>query len=214
MSAGRGYTSVGNSLLHVLRRVPFTLVMLLGIGTVGVLSKSATGEVAPSILRRWGFALHDIWQGAGYSLVTEVLFTHGPFMFWGILGFVVVSIGVYEWRAGTTRSLLLYWLTDIGGTLIVTVCFVLPLYLAGTELGLKLAFSDDVGMSGGGFGSVGGWVALLVLPRRRWVFIGVFVYLVAHLIIVTDLFSDVLHIVTFTLGFWLARKLSANDKLT
>ena len=188
--------------------------MLLGIGTVGVLSKSAVGVVAPSVLSHWGFALHDIWQGTWYVLVTEVWFTHSPFMFWGILGFVVFSIGVYEWRAGTRRSLLLYWLTDIGGTLILTLCFVLPLYLAGTELGLTLAFSDDVGMSGGGFGSVGGWVHLLALPLRRWAVIGVLVYLVLHLIVVTDLSSDVLHILTFTLGFWLEGRLSASDKVT
>ena len=192
-----------------LRRVPFTLVMLLGIGTVGVLSGSAANEVSPEVLSRCGFALRDLWQGTWYSLVTEVWFTHSAFMYWGILGFVVLSIGAYEWRAGTRRSLLLYWLTDIGGTLIVTLCFVLPLYLAKTDLGLTLAFSDDVGMSGGGFGSIGGSVHLLSLPLRRWAFAGVLIYLVMHLVIVTDLSSDILHIVTFLMGFWLDGQLSS-----
>lgn len=199
----------GALVVKVLWRVPFTLVMLLGIATVGVLSGSATNEIAPDVLNRWGFALRDLWQGTWYSLITEVWFTHSAFMYWGILGFVVLSIGAYEWRAGTRRSLLLYWLTDIGGTLIVTLCFVLPLYLAKTDLGLTLAFSDDVGMSGGGFGSIGGSVHLLSLPLRRSAFAGVLLYLVMHLVVVADLSSDILHIVTFLMGFWLDGRLSS-----
>ena len=187
----------------LIRRVPFTLVMLLGIGSAGFITGTNKGDLDPAIAQRWGFALHDLWQGTWYSLVTEVWFTHQPFMFWGILTFVVFSIGVYEWRAGTQRACSLYWITDIGGTLILTFTFVLPLYLLHTELGQALAFADDVGMSGGGFGCVGGWVHRLAVPVRRWAFAGVMVYLALHLVLVFDLSSDVLHIITFCSGFWL-----------
>ncbi len=203
MSGVRGYMSV-DSMLTIIRRVPFTLMMLLGIGSVGLATGTNEGALAPAIAQRWGFALHDLWQGTWYSLVTEVWFTRHPFMFWGILGFVVFSIGVYEWRAGTKRAFLLYWLTDVSGALILTLGFVLPLYLLNTDLGLTLAFADDVGMSGGGFGCVGGWVHWLDASRRWWAFTAVMVYLVLHLILVFDLASDLLHIVTFCLGFWQA----------
>ena len=192
-----------DSAFRLIRRVPFTLLMLSGIGTVGFLTGTNAGELAPVLAQRWGFALHDLWQGTGYSLMTEVWFTRHPFMFWGILAFVIVSIGIYEWRAGTRQAGTLYWITDIGGTLIVTFAFVLPLYLLKTDLGLTLAFADDVGMSGGGFGCVGGWVHRLALPLRQWAFAGMIVYLVLHLVLVLDLSSDVLHIITFWLGFWL-----------
>lgn len=188
-------------------RVPFTLIMLVGISAAGFLTGTPTGTIAPDALKRWGFALHDLWQGTWYSLVTEVFFTTHPSMFWGILGLLIGSIGLYEWRAGTWRSLRLYWLTDIGGSLLVTLGFVLPLYLAKAPLGLALAFDDGVGMSGGGFGCVGGWVHRLPQVWRRIVFTGVLIYLFGHLIIITDLFSDILHIVTFLLGFWLDGKL-------
>lgn len=184
--------------------------MLTGISTAGFLTGTPTGTIDPGSLKRWGFSLHDLWQGTGYSLVTEVFFTSHPSMFWGILGLVIGSIGVYEWRAGTWQALRLYWLTDVGGSLLVTLGFVLPLYLAKTPLGLALAFDDDVGMSGGGFGCVGGWVHRLPQRWRKWVFVGVLIYLVGHLIIVTDLFADILHIVTFFLGFWLDGKLPSN----
>lgn len=196
--------------LQQIGRVPFTLTMLIGISIAGYLTGTPTSTINPVQLKRWGFALHDLWQGTWYSLVTEVFFTTHPSMFWGILGLVIGSIGLYEWQAGTGRSLRLYWLTDIVGSLLVTLGFVLPLYLAKTPLGLALAFDDDVGMSGGGFGCVGGWVHRLPQVWRRRVFVGVLVYLVGHLIIVTDLFSDILHIVTFFLGFWLDGQLPAS----
>ena len=81
------------------------------------------------------FSLHVLGNfGLGYF--SQLVFTNG--------------------KAGTRQACLLYWMTDVGGTLIVSLFLVLPLYLARTDLGMSLAFSGDVGMSGGGFGSLGG----------------------------------------------------------
>lgn len=199
------------NVVKIICRVPFTLVMLIGIGTVGFLTGAFKGELAPNLLQRFGFSLDDLWQGTWYSLVTEVWFTGHPSMYWGILVFVVVSIGIYEWQSGTRRALWLYWLTDIGGTLIVALGFVLPLFLLKTDLGMALAFNDDIGMSGGGFGCVGGWISGLSksFPRafRKWAWVTVMAYLVVHLWAVTDISSDILHIVTFLLGSYLNNKL-------
>lgn len=189
--------------LTIVRRVPFTIAMLWGIITVAIITGATTAQLTPDVLNRWGFSLSDLWQGGWYSLVTEVLFTHSPFMFWGILALVTFSIGIYEWQAGTRQACLLYWMTDVGGTLIVSLFLVLPLYLARTDLGMSLAFSGDVGMSGGGFGSLGGWIHRLPAPARKRAFAVMAVYLVLHLFIITDLFSDILHLVTFPVGFWL-----------
>lgn len=189
--------------LAIIRRVPFTLIMLTGIVIVALITGATSGQLTPDVLNRWGFSLSDLWQGGWYSLVTEVLFTHSPFMFWGILPLVVCSIGIYEWQAGTRQTCLLYWIMDVGGTLIVSLVLVLPLYLARTDLGMSLAFSGDVGMSGGGFASLGGWIHQLPAPARKRAFAAVAVYLILHLFVVTDLFSDILHLLTFPVGFWL-----------
>ncbi len=103
--------------------------MLLGIVTVGFLTGTYAGALSPILRKRWGFALHDLWQGTWYSLVSEVWFTRYPFMFWGILAFVILSIGVYEWRAGTKFAVLLYWLTDTSGNLLFALGFWLDGYL-------------------------------------------------------------------------------------
>ena len=91
----------------------------------------------------------------------------------------------------------LFWLTDVAGTLGITLLMVLPLYLAGTAVGHDLAYSDDVGLSGGGFGCMGGWIHRL---PRRWqtatLSVAV-VYLVVRLVLFTELFSDLVHILTF-----------------
>jgi hypothetical protein len=138
---------------------------------------------------------------------TAVLFTNRPLMFWGILPLVALSIGVYEYVAGTQRALVLYWMTDLGGSLGSTLVLVLPLYITGTALGETLAYADDVGMSGGGFGCVGAWVHRLSPGMRPKVLVGVLVYLLVRLVFFTDLYADVLHLFTFTGGFWLDRML-------
>lgn len=178
--------------------------MLLGIGIVGILTGADTGELAPDLLSRWGFALHDFWEGGWYSIITSVFFTKRPLMFWGMfLVFVSLTIGVYEWLAGTRKALVMYWLTNISGYLLVTLGIVLPLYLARTSLGLDLAYADDVGMSGGGMGCLGAWFRRL--PQSwRYPMLGIATAaLLIHLMMFTDAQADLLHLVTFFGGFWL-----------
>ncbi|HEY9640442.1 MAG TPA: hypothetical protein V6C57_08160 [Coleofasciculaceae cyanobacterium] len=192
----------------MLRRLPFTLMMAIGILLIAILTGTTTSTLNPTLRQQWGFALHDLWDGTWYSLVTEVLFTTDPIMLCGILIFVWLSIGIYEWRVGTRQAALLYWLTDIGGSLILSLVLVLPLYLADTSLGIKLAYADDVGMSGGGFGCVGAWVHRLSYGKRKWVFINILGYLLVHLIFFTSIFDDSLHLFSYIAGFCLDQPLS------
>lgn len=71
--------------------------------------------------------------------------------------FVVYSIGVYEWLAGTRQALLLYWVTSVLGMLLAARLAVAPLYWGGTPLGHEVALMSDVGPSAGGLGYIGGW---------------------------------------------------------
>lgn len=192
----------------MIRRLPFTLFIEIGILIAAIATHTITGKLNPLLRQQWGYALHDLWDGTWYSLVTEVLFTTDPFMLIGTLIFVWVSIGVYEGQVGTRRSFLLYWLTDISGSLVLSLGLVLPLYLAGTSLGLKLAYADDVGMSGGGFGCVGAWVHRLPPQKRKWVFMIILGYLLSHLIFFTSIFDDSLHLFCYLAGFYLDKSLS------
>jgi hypothetical protein len=176
--------------------------MISGIVGVGIATGTATSRIDPVLYERWGFALHDFWDGTWYALFTAMLLTNRPLMFWGILPFVGFSVGVYEWWAGPRRAVWLFWLTDLGGTLSVTLLIVLPLYWAGTSIGHALAFGDDVGMSGGGFGCLGGWMHRL---PRRWktsILSMTVAYLVVRLVVFTELYADLVHILTFVGGYW------------
>lgn len=172
--------------------IPFTSIIATGILLIGIITGTTTGRLDPILRQRWGFALHDLWDGTWYSLATEVLFTTNPLMLYGTLIFVWLSIGIYEWRVGSKQTMLLYWLTDVGGSLVLSLGLVLPLYWTGTSLGFKLAYADDVGMSGGGFGCVGAWVHCLAPTWRRWVFSFILGYLLTHLIFL-HLFSMILY---------------------
>ncbi len=186
-------------------RIPFTLAFALMIGSAGAVTGSWRGPLNAHVLSRWGFSLHDVWDGTWYSLVTSVFLCNRPVMFWGILIFLFVSVGAYEWRRSTSRAIAMYWLTDLAGALLVTFGVVLPLYMAGTTLGAQLAAADDVGMSGGGFGCLGALVHTLSPRwRARWAAF-ITLYLILRVIFIPQPFADAVHMVAFPGGYWLDR---------
>jgi hypothetical protein len=186
---------------HLGQRLPFTLVMLAGIIIVGIATGTPTQPIAVAPQQRWGFAFADFSHGAWYSLFTSVLLVNRPLMFWGILLFVGGSVGIYEWLVGWRRALCLFWLTDLGGHLAVALLVVLPLYSLGTATGYELAHSHDVGMSGGGFGCLGGWMSHLPRHWRTASLTLAAMYLLLRLLVFTELFPDLLHLLTFFGGY-------------
>ena len=194
--------------LSALRRAPFTLALAAAIVAV-TLATSGPGLTArPEVIDRWGWALHDLWDGAWWSLVTAVFLNHRPYLVAVTVAFVAASAGVLEWVGGTRRALAVFWGGDLAATLAISLGLVLPLYLAGTEVGRTLAYADDVGMSGGGFACLGAWVGRLPQRWRRLAIATVVVYLAVDLGSVGDLEADLLHAVAFPVGMLLDRALT------
>lgn len=184
------------------RRLPFTLFMELAIIGVAVAHGAVLGELSPAAKTRWGFGLHDLWEGRLYTTVTSTFFVRDLRMFLGILLLIGYSLGVYEWLAGTRRALFVYWSTNILATLLAAWLLVAPLYYwAGTPLGRELALMSDVGPSAGALGCIGGWVYRLPDRFRRRVFLGILVYLVGKLTLFREPFADATHLIAFPLGF-------------
>ena len=177
------------------------MAMLAGITAMGLATGTSTHHLDPVLRQRWGFAFADFWHGTWYTLLTAIFMTDRPLMFWGILPFTGCSVGVYEWLAGTRRVAWLYGLTDLGGNLGLALIMVLPLDSLGSATGYDLAHSHDVGMSGGGFGCLGGWISRLP-DRWRHITLGLAaVYLLVRLLLFTQLSADLLHLLTFFGGY-------------
>ncbi len=189
--------------MKIIRRLPFTLLLITGILLATFLASGPGLKSRPEIVARWGFALHDLGDGTFWSLVTAVFFNHRPYLFPLTIMFALATAGVYEWHAGTRRAAIVFWLGDLGSTALLMLLFVAPLYLARTPMGFDLAYADDVGMSGGGFTCLGAWVGSLPTKWRRIAFALAALYLVADLFIEPYPEGDVLHAIAFPLGVWL-----------
>jgi len=192
-------------------RCPFTLLLAAGVILAAIATGTWVHPSDPATLARWGYGLHDFRDGTWYSLLTSVFLTNRPFMFWGILVFVFLSVGGYECRAGWQRAVLVFVLCDLVSKLAITIMVVLPLDATGLAVGQALAMSDDVGMSAGGFGCLGAFFEMLPGRMRRNLLIGTAVYLLLRIVLVTELFADLLHIVALPLGYGIGRRLRRND---
>ena len=191
--------------LRVLRRIPFTLALVALVVAVALTTSGPGLTARPALVARWGFALHDLWDGTFWSLVTAVFFLHRPDLVWGTALFALASAGVYEWCAGTRRAFAVYWTGDVTSTLLLALAVVLPLTLAGTSLGARLALADDVGISGGGFTCLGAWMGHLPPRPRLGAFAAVGVYLVWGLTRPDGLEASILHVIALPLGVALDR---------
>ena len=151
----------------LVRRVPFAIALTLAIILAGLWSGSWAHPIDPAFIARWGFGFPDFADGHIWSLFTQVFFTDRPFMFWGIVPFAAIVIGTYEWTFGSRRALIVFWVGNLLGSLIISGCLVGGLYAAGAEIGARWALSHDVGISGGGFAVLGAYVYQMH-PRWLW----------------------------------------------
>ncbi len=191
--------------MSTLRRIPFALALIAAIGVVALTTSGPGFTSRPDEVAHWGFALHDLWTGRFWSIVTAAFFMHRPYLFPVTAVFVLASAGVHEWRSGTRRALGVFWVGDIASTLLLALLLVLPLHMSGTDIGATLAHADDVGMSGGGFACLGAWMIGL-RGRWRWAAIGAVVaFLAVDLFSPSDMEADLLHMVAFPLGMALDR---------
>lgn len=186
--------------LNAIRRVAFTVALALAILAATLWIRGPDGRYAPEALRHWGFALHDVWDLEAWSLVTAVFLSPHPQRVGGTILFLFLTVGLYEWRAGTRRAFAAFWLGDVLASLLVALGILLPLYLGGTAAGIRMAFADDVGMSGGGFTCLGAWIGGLSRRTRDMAFVVAGGYLVYGLIAPPLRMADLLHVAAFLLG--------------
>ena len=96
------------SLFNVLRRIPFTLLMLGGLELVAFLTETHNGSLSAAWLARLGFASQDLWLFRIERLFTSAVVTYGGGVFWEAVGMITLAVGLAEWLTTTRRTALTF----------------------------------------------------------------------------------------------------------
>ncbi|WP_198135688.1 hypothetical protein [Sagittula stellata] len=141
------------SVADALRRVPFTLAFLGAMLLANALSGTVSGQIAPAVLDARGIGVDAIRDGDLTRFVTAIFLSHDLPMLLRQLVFAAGVIGAAEWRWGSWRAAGLFFGLDfVVGAILLAAIALIP-HLA------PLAGVTDVGMSLGGFGLIGVFVA-------------------------------------------------------
>jgi hypothetical protein len=193
----------------VVRRLPFTLIMVMLLLLVAWWTNSYVQELTREWVNRLGFAPRDFWFLRWWRLILSALVTSGGITFWFALGMVAFTSGVAEWKAGTLRAALTFWGVHLVTLVLEGLIFSLPMRQLGFSQERSLFFSRNVGPSAGYMGSLG--LITTFLPRPwRWVAFGaILAYLLlavflparAGVTLAIELSDDLAHLIAYPLGF-------------
>ena len=192
-----------------LRRLPFTLTMLVLMGLTAILTNTHAATISAEWLDRLGFAPVDLFALDLGRLFTSALVTSGGRVFWEALGMVTFAVGLAEWLTGPIRAALTFWGVHLSTLVIESLVVVFPLHLLGMTFSSLVALSRDVGPSAGYFGALGLVSARLKYP---WNLISgglIFIGLQLALLRVSggnnlgmEVSADLAHLIAFPLGWY------------
>ncbi|HZI89587.1 MAG TPA: hypothetical protein VFD83_03945 [Candidatus Polarisedimenticolia bacterium] len=162
---------------------------------------SAWGTLSEELHRAWGFGPLTFWREHWHTLATNTFLVRNALMLAAMVAFIAISVGVYEWMAGTRRAMLIFWIANAATLLLMAGLVVLPMRLAGIPPRWDWAPIGDVGASFGGCGCLGAWIVRV--PRRR-TRLGLFTLVVVASLVkyvaYPELFGDVGHLMAVLVG--------------
>ena len=204
----------------IIRRVPFTIVMLVVIAGVGLTTATHLDQLPPSLLRRFGFAPFHLSMGHLHAgdlarLLTSAFLTLGGWSFYGALAMIAVCVGLAEKRVGTWRTVLAFWGIHLATLLIQSLLLAISARHLDVLWIKLLQIEHDVGPSAGYYGCLGLVCQKQPEPRRRWLLAIVGGILLARLIWSalapqtgpSTRAADIAHLIAFPLGVALAKRL-------
>ena len=182
----------------IVRRLPFTLLMVVAILLVTAVTETMTEPITPENLNRWGFGLDDLRAGRLYQLLLTPFQAYRPYMVLTITASLLLFLGTCEYVLGTRRALIAFWTTHVVGYL---GAFLLLWLLAAAGVGWAERTSrvPDVGASAAAFGAAGVVIPFLPSLYRRTAFTALAAYLLAYLVVDRRVW-DVEHMLAFPAG--------------
>jgi lysylphosphatidylglycerol synthetase-like protein (DUF2156 family) len=101
-----------------LRRVPFTIGMIVTLWTVGLATGSVMTGPSDDLMDRIGLGCEQVAMGRWWNLVSSLLWSNGLAQYVGVTIVIAVLCGMAEQRIGTGRTALLFVVTHVFGTVI------------------------------------------------------------------------------------------------
>ena len=205
---------------QLLRRIPFTLFMVVILLVVAWYTNSYFQELTRAWISRLGFAPRDLWLQRWWRLFLSALVTGGGLTFWLALVMVAFTSGVAEILTGTWRAMLAFWGVHLVTLVLEALIFTLPLHQLGFIQARGIFFARDVGPSAGYMSSLG-YVTTFLPKPWRWVGFGaVMLYLLAAFFLpgspgvspALQLSDNLAHLLAFPLG-WLTASLIVRKRL-
>lgn len=208
------------TLLHELwywiRKVPATIIIVIGTITVGIVTKALWQSAeATGLVNTYGWGLPAFSQNHFWGVLVGIFIAPQPYMYLLILIPIIVGGGYLEYRYGVLRMLAALFITHLAAVFITAG---LLHVLGSTHWSWVEAFSklNDVGFSNAGFGAMGAASAgFSIIWRRRARTILTLYCLV--MLLFSGAIWDLTHFVAllsgFAIGPWIVRRPYAKPNL-
>ncbi|WP_181954493.1 hypothetical protein [Pararhodobacter zhoushanensis] len=176
-----------------IRRLPFTLGFLAVMLVANALAGTFAGRIDPEVLAARGIGVAALGDGDLTRFLTATFLSHDLPMLLRQLPFAALVIGAAEWRWGSARTAGLFFGIDLAATLILLAVVALVPALGALE-GVT-----DVGMSLGGFGLIGVWIAT---RRRAGIMLAaILAAIVVKFSLAPEALADAGHVFALVIGF-------------
>lgn len=152
----------------LVRRVPFSLVMIGLVLLLAYRTGSIHGGLDHGIRERWGYDLDNLRQGHLWVLLSSEVLTGYPAHVHNTVWMLIAWLVPYEAIAGTGRALVSYWVGTLVGTGGAALISLLVIQTVGWDRSPDLVHGADVGASVGAWGVAGALSVWLVSRGSLW----------------------------------------------
>jgi hypothetical protein len=86
-----------------LSRLRFTVITLIFLILAVLLTTTVFQEITKHWINRTGFSANDLWYMRVERIFTSTIVTSGNILFWEVLFFILLFVGLAEWMAGRAQ---------------------------------------------------------------------------------------------------------------